>query len=124
MAGVDKRVIVLGGGIGGPCAAISLRQIGVDVVVYEQAAVLNQVGAGLTIWANAIKALRKLGLADAVINAGSKIERGQICAARGRILSLSEPGRSNDCSANRQSRYTAPACTRFYSRRFPLAPFA
>jgi 2-polyprenyl-6-methoxyphenol hydroxylase-like FAD-dependent oxidoreductase len=92
MADVYKRVIVLGGGIGGLCTAINLRQIGVDVVVYEQAEVLSQVGAGLTIWANAIKVLRKLGLADAVIRAGSKIERGQIRTAGGRILSLSEPG--------------------------------
>lgn len=92
MAGVYKRVIVLGGGIGGLCTAISLRQIGVDVVVYEQAEALSQAGAGLSIWANAIKVLRKLGLADAVISAGSKIERGQICTAGGRILSLSEPG--------------------------------
>jgi 2-polyprenyl-6-methoxyphenol hydroxylase-like FAD-dependent oxidoreductase len=50
------------------------------------------VGAGLTIWANAIKALRKLGLADAVIAAGSKIERGQIRNAGGRTLSRSEHG--------------------------------
>jgi 2-polyprenyl-6-methoxyphenol hydroxylase-like FAD-dependent oxidoreductase len=92
MSGVYKRVIVLGGGIGGLCTAVSLRQIGVDVVVYEQAEVLSQVGAGLSIWANAIKALRKLGLADGVIRAGSKIERGRICTASGRILSLSDLG--------------------------------
>lgn len=92
MAGACNRVIVVGGGIGGLCTAIGLRQIGVDVVVYEQAEVLSPVGAGLTIWANAIKALRKLGLADAVIKAGSKIGRGQIRSADGRILSLSEPG--------------------------------
>ena len=91
-AGVSKRVIVLGGGIGGLCTAISLRQTGVDVVVYEQAEVSSQVGAGLTIWANAIKPLRELGLADAVIEAGSKIERGQIRTADGRVLSRSETG--------------------------------
>jgi len=60
MASIYKRVIVLGGGIGGLCTAISLRQIGLDVVVYEQAEELCQVGAGLTIWANAIKALDAL----------------------------------------------------------------
>lgn len=92
MAGVSKRIIVLGGGIGGLCTAIGLRQIGVDVIVYEQAEAPSQVGAGLTLWANAIKVLRKLGLADAVINAGSKIERGQIRTADGRVLSLSDPG--------------------------------
>lgn len=92
MTDVCKRVIVLGGGIGGLCAAISLRQIGVDVVVYEQAEALSQVGAGITMWANAIKALRKLGLADAVIKTGSTIQRGRMLTAGGRVLSVSEPG--------------------------------
>ena len=92
MSDVVKSVIIVGGGIGGLCTAIGLRQAGVEAIVYEQAEVLSQVGAGLTIWANAIKALRKLGLADAVIGAGSKIEHGEICTAGGRTLSRSEPG--------------------------------
>lgn len=36
--------------------------------------------------------LRKLGLADAAIGAGSKIRRAEIKSARGRTLSRSEPG--------------------------------
>jgi FAD-dependent urate hydroxylase len=92
MAASLKRVIIIGGGIGGLCAAISLRRIGLDVMVYEQAEELRAVGAGLTIWANAIKALRKLGVADAVIKAGSKIERGELRTSTGRVLSRSHPG--------------------------------
>ena len=60
--------------------------------VYEQADELRAVGAGLTIWANAIRALRLLGLADEVIRAGSKIERGELRTAEGRVLSRSHPG--------------------------------
>jgi len=86
MAEIVKKVIVIGGGIGGLCTAIALRRIGVAVAVYERAEVLSQVGAGLTVWANAVKVLRKLGLADAVIEAGSKIERGEIRTASGRTL--------------------------------------
>jgi 2-polyprenyl-6-methoxyphenol hydroxylase-like FAD-dependent oxidoreductase len=92
MARFLKRAIVIGGGIGGLCTAISLRRIGVDAVVYEQAEVLSEVGAGLTLWANAVKPLRALGLAEAVIRAGSKIQRGLIRTASGRTLSRSEPG--------------------------------
>ena len=92
MPGVVERVIIIGGGIGGLCTAIGLRRIGVEAIVYEQAEVLSEVGAGLTLWANAIKALRKLGLADAVIGAGSKIQHGAIRTAGGRTLSQSEPG--------------------------------
>src|SRR6266568_1555 len=92
MPGMVERVIIIGGGIGGLCTAIGLGQIGVEAIVYEQVEVLSEVGAGLTLWANAIKALRRLGLADAVISAGSKIEHGAIRAAGGRTLSRSEPG--------------------------------
>jgi 2-polyprenyl-6-methoxyphenol hydroxylase-like FAD-dependent oxidoreductase len=92
MAVPIKRAIIIGGGIGGLCAAISLRRIGLSVTVYEQAEELLTVGAGLTIWANAIKALRKLGVADEVVKAGSKIERGELRTADGRVLSRSHPG--------------------------------
>jgi FAD-dependent urate hydroxylase len=88
-----NRVIVIGGGIGGLCAAIALRRkLDVEVEVYEQAAELRAVGAGLTIWANAIKALRVLGLAEEVIGAGSRIERGELRTETGRVLSRSHPG--------------------------------
>jgi 2-polyprenyl-6-methoxyphenol hydroxylase-like FAD-dependent oxidoreductase len=87
-----KRAIITGGGIGGLCAAIGLHRVGIETVVYEQADKLSPVGAGLTLWANAIKALRKLDLADAVIDAGSKIERGEIRTASGRTLSRTRTG--------------------------------
>ncbi|MBD0373359.1 MAG: FAD-dependent monooxygenase [Pyrinomonadaceae bacterium] len=92
MAASIKRVIIVGGGIGGLCAAISLRGIGLDVAVYEQADELREVGAGLTIWANAIKALRKLGLADEVIKTGAKIDRGELRTSKGRVLSRTATG--------------------------------
>lgn len=87
-----KRALITGGGIGGLCAAIGLHQAGIETTVYEQAEQLSAVGAGLTLWANAIKALRKLGLAEAVIDSGSKIERAEIRTASGRILSRSQTG--------------------------------
>lgn len=74
------------------CAAISLGRLGLEVKVYEQAPALRMVGAGLTIWANAIKVLRKLGLAERVIEAGSKIDRGELRTSGGRVLSRTSTG--------------------------------
>jgi 2-polyprenyl-6-methoxyphenol hydroxylase-like FAD-dependent oxidoreductase len=86
------RAIIIGGGIGGLSTAIALRQAGIDCVVYEQTKELNAAGAGLTLWANAIHAARKLGFADAVIQAGSEIGRAEIRTASGRTLSRTDIG--------------------------------
>lgn len=51
------RVTIVGGGIGGITAAIALKQTGIDVEVYERAAELKEVGAGVSLWPNALKAL-------------------------------------------------------------------
>src|SRR5246500_3986295 len=56
------RVLVAGGGIGGVTTAISLRHPGIEGLVLEQAAVLNEIGAGIQIAANAALVLRELGL--------------------------------------------------------------
>ena len=55
------RVLVVGAGIGGLTTAIALRRVGIDVVVLEQAPELREVGAGISLWPNAILALRRLG---------------------------------------------------------------
>ena len=55
---------IVGGGIGGLAAALSLQQAGFDVHVYEQAGTLGEVGAGIQVSPNASRILHRLGLAD------------------------------------------------------------
>lgn len=85
-----KKVIIIGGGIGGLCAAIALQQQGNEVLVYERAEAIGEVGAGLTLWANALKVLRKLSIADRVIATGAKIERSKLLTFDGKVLSIAE----------------------------------
>lgn len=56
------NVLVAGGGIGGLTAALALLQRGHRVVVLEQAQELKEVGAGLQLSANAVRALHGLRL--------------------------------------------------------------
>ena len=60
------KVIVVGGGIGGLTAALALLQRGIDVEVYEQSAVLKEVGAGVQLGSNGTRVLYSLGLEDAL----------------------------------------------------------
>jgi salicylate hydroxylase len=46
------RAVVVGGGIGGTAAAVALTRAGIDVQVYEQAARLTEVGAGVSLAPN------------------------------------------------------------------------
>jgi 2-polyprenyl-6-methoxyphenol hydroxylase-like FAD-dependent oxidoreductase len=61
---------VIGGGIGGLSAALSLLQAGVDVQVYEQAPMLGEVGAGINLSPNASRVLHRLGLAQELARTG------------------------------------------------------
>jgi salicylate hydroxylase len=58
------RVLIAGGGTGGLAAAIALRKAGIEPLVLEQAPAFTAIGAGLGLYANAMKALTYLG-ADA-----------------------------------------------------------
>jgi salicylate hydroxylase len=60
------RIAIIGGGIGGLAAALALERRGAQTIVCEQAASLSEIGAGLNLTPNAIKALRTLGVEEAV----------------------------------------------------------
>jgi salicylate hydroxylase len=66
------RVLIAGGGIGGLTTAIALRHQGIEVVLLEQAEMLNEIGAGIQIASNAAIVLRELGLETAMRAVGVK----------------------------------------------------
>jgi salicylate hydroxylase len=58
----DVSIAVVGAGIGGLSAALTLHRAGFDVHVYERARELSEVGAGIQISPNASRLLDRLGL--------------------------------------------------------------
>jgi 2-polyprenyl-6-methoxyphenol hydroxylase-like FAD-dependent oxidoreductase len=63
---MTRRAIVVGGGIGGLATAIALDQAGWEVDVFERHEQFTEIGAGLTLWPNALSALDALGVGDKV----------------------------------------------------------
>jgi len=68
-----KRIVVIGGGIGGLFVTKALLAKGFDVRTYEQASALSEVGAGVYLTPNGVRQLQRVGLGDAVAAAGALV---------------------------------------------------
>src|SRR4029077_18019303 len=55
-------VAVVGAGMGGLAVAATLRRVGIDVRVYEQAVRFARIGAGIQMMPNSMKVLRGIGI--------------------------------------------------------------
>jgi 2-polyprenyl-6-methoxyphenol hydroxylase-like FAD-dependent oxidoreductase len=66
ISGSTRKAIVVGGGIGGAAAAVALNRRGWEVEVLERAPSFAELGAGLSLWPNALRALDALGLGEPV----------------------------------------------------------
>ncbi|GHA93946.1 monooxygenase [Algimonas arctica] len=60
------KILIAGGGIGGLTAALACAHFGHEVLVFEQADALGDVGAGIQIPPNAMKVFRALGIAERI----------------------------------------------------------
>jgi salicylate hydroxylase len=87
------RIAIIGGGIGGLAAALALEQRGAETIVCEQSAELGEIGAGLNLTPNAVKALRALGLEDQIVAIGCGSEYLTMRAWNsGRVISRVQRG--------------------------------
>jgi 2-polyprenyl-6-methoxyphenol hydroxylase-like FAD-dependent oxidoreductase len=70
---MEPKIAIIGGGIGGLTAAVALARRGLAAEVYEQAPVLEEVGAGVGLWPNAMAALEQIGLSGKVAQLAAKV---------------------------------------------------
>jgi 2-polyprenyl-6-methoxyphenol hydroxylase-like FAD-dependent oxidoreductase len=83
---LKANIGIVGGGIGGVAAAVALRQVGINAVVYERAAQLREVGAGMMLWPNATRVLRGMGLLESVRERSGSSTRFLVRASGGTVL--------------------------------------
>lgn len=89
------KIAVAGAGIGGLATALLLSRSGRhDVQVFERAPELAEIGAGITLWPNAVRVLAAHGLGPTLRAAGHPAADGVIGTPSGRVLShaTSAPG--------------------------------
>jgi salicylate hydroxylase len=98
-----NKIIIIGGGIGGLAAALTLLRIGLDAEVYEQSSELKEVGAGVQIGANGTRVLHALGLKGT-------LERTQVIPSgkEARLWNTGETWKMLDLGAIAVERYGSP----------------
>jgi 2-polyprenyl-6-methoxyphenol hydroxylase-like FAD-dependent oxidoreductase len=90
---VTRSAIVIGGGIGGLASAIALRRIGWSATVLERDEVVREVGAGLSLAPNAMRALDALGVGPQAREVGMPTwSTNNLRAPSGRYLLHALPG--------------------------------
>ncbi len=80
------KAIIIGGGIGGLTAALALRRPGCEIEVFERAPELGEVGAGLSLWSNALAALDRLGVMEPLRSRGVSGQTGAFRTPEGDVL--------------------------------------
>lgn len=81
------KAVIVGGGIGGLATAVALARRGWEVEVLERAAAFTEVGAGLSLWLNGLRALDALGVGQSVRERARPAGQAGIRDASGRWLS-------------------------------------
>jgi 2-polyprenyl-6-methoxyphenol hydroxylase-like FAD-dependent oxidoreductase len=81
-----NRILVLGGGIGGMCAALALARKGYAVDLCEAQTELSAQGSGLTLMGPALRALHELGVWPAVRDAGNFATGSRILDFQGKLI--------------------------------------
>lgn len=84
------NITIIGGGIAGLATAIALKNIGINAMVFEAAPEIKEVGAGLGLGANAIKAFQILGIGEEVINAGRFLPSFTLYNKKGRAITTTD----------------------------------
>ncbi|WP_209399798.1 FAD-dependent monooxygenase [Pseudozobellia sp. WGM2] len=83
-----KKVLVVGGGIGGQSVAIALAKNGVEVEIAERLDAFNVYGVGIIQQSNALRALDRIGLADKTMEEGFPYGQLKMYTAGGHFIGL------------------------------------
>ncbi len=80
------RIAIIGCGTAGPAAAVLLRRLGHEVVLFERAESCKAVGAGFLLQPSGMGVLRELGILDAVLAHSARVERLHVLDDSGATL--------------------------------------
>jgi 2-polyprenyl-6-methoxyphenol hydroxylase-like FAD-dependent oxidoreductase len=80
------RALIVGGGLSGTSAALSLQRQGVDVEIIEKEPVWGATGTGITLMGPALRALEQLGVLEKCLAEGAGCSEMSLFDANGNLL--------------------------------------
>ena len=78
---MTHQTLIIGGGIGGLAAALACSRTGAQVALFERAAAITEVGAGIQLGPNVVKILHDWGLKDALAGVAAFPDHLQVRSA-------------------------------------------
>jgi len=106
-----SSIAIVGGGLAGLATAAALSHFGIEADVFESAPSLGEIGAGINVSPQAIRALRAIGLGDKVA-AIANVAPGVLTRDMhtGAELDYRDQLPRRRASAHRFARFIAPTC--------------
>jgi salicylate hydroxylase len=95
-----RGIAIVGGGLAGLAAANALAAFGFEAEVFEQSPALGEIGAGISVSSQAVKALRAIGLGEKLAAVGN--------ASEGILTRNMQTGEPLEFRQSPASRYGAP----------------
>lgn len=71
------NIAIIGGGIGGLATALSLKKLGINAHIYEQASSFKPLGAGIGVGSNVMRALANLNVSNTILQQGMPLYEQQ-----------------------------------------------
>ena len=85
-----ETVNIIGAGIGGLTTALTLKQKGLNVNIFESSVEIKPVGAGIILANNAMQVFQKLGIQNQIEKAGNKISYMKITDTQLNTISVAD----------------------------------
>jgi 2-polyprenyl-6-methoxyphenol hydroxylase-like FAD-dependent oxidoreductase len=83
---MQDDILIIGGGIGGLTAALSLHEVGFRVRVFESVAELRMLGVGINLLPHAVREMQELGLRPALEASGARCHELAYYTKRGQRI--------------------------------------
>jgi 2-polyprenyl-6-methoxyphenol hydroxylase-like FAD-dependent oxidoreductase len=86
-----KKILIVGGGLGGQSVAIALRKINIEAEIVEINPTFNVYGVGIIQQANALRALDAIGVGQEAMRRGSPYGQVKMCLPNGHQIGAAGP---------------------------------